>query len=316
MPKIVSSKSQPKTRPEPEPQVFSLVSNEKLIAIHTAMIKCRMVAQRATTLFQQGKLASDLHGSSGREAASTGIAIDLLSSDTLSPLSGDWLPAFVKGLPLDTLFRIVASPAKHPGGEIAATPPDLEQKNILASDEAHRPQLVCERAIATQAAKKGDIVAAVLPSAEQSLQPWHSILAAAASKRLPLVCVHYASGASRPTDTSGQGKAKNPNALFHGVPAIAVDANDAVAVYRVAYEAIIRARQGRGATLIECLSHPNTSVKENENEASAAGSLSADPLLTMATYLKSKGIEPQQDNHDIVAAFNRDLDLATRFLDQ
>ena len=35
----------------------------------------------------------------------------------------------------------------------------------------------------------------------------------------------------------------------------------------------------------------------------------------MGIYLKRKGIEPEQHNHEIVTAFNRDLDLATRFLD-
>jgi len=32
-----------------------------------------------------------------------------------------------------------------------------------------------------------------------------------------------------------------------------VDGNDVVAVYRVAFEALARARQGRGGTLIECV---------------------------------------------------------------
>ena len=318
MTKILNSKPERKPKPSPEPKVFSLVSNEKLIAIYTSMIKCRMLEQRATSLFQQGKLAVDLHVSSGREAASAALAIDLLPSDTLSPLSGDWLPAFVKGMALDTLFRTLVSPSRQGSAQSISTAPDLEQKNILAVDEAHRPESVHERAVAAQAAKEGAIVAAIVPSAEESLQTWHSLLAAAASQKLPLVCLHYAAGASQPTDTPVNRKVKSPEALFHGIPAIAADANDAVAVYRVSYEAIIRARQGRGATLIECLSDVGPSIHRNENaaEPSAANPASADPVTFMGIYLKSKGIEPEQYCQQIVTSFNRDLELATRFLDQ
>jgi hypothetical protein len=35
----------------------------------------------------------------------------------------------------------------------------------------------------------------------------------------------------------------------------------------------------------------------------------------METYLKQKGIAPENYNRQVVAGFTRDLDLATRFLD-
>jgi acetoin:2,6-dichlorophenolindophenol oxidoreductase subunit alpha len=320
MAKIINSKPARKAKPSPEAETFSLVSNEKLLAIYSAMIKCRMLEQRATALFQQGKLASDLHASSGREAASAAISIDLQPNDALSIAPGDWLPAFVKGLPLEKLLRILASPSAQPNGQRTTAASDPELKNTLAVDEARRPTSVREHAVAAQAAKNGTIVAAVLPSAEESLQPWHSLLAEAASKRLPIVFVHHASiahhaagahhiaTANRPSESPANRKRNNPDALFHGVPAIGVDAYDAVAVYRVAYEAIIRARQGRGATLLECLAHSGTLAETSENEG--------DPISFMENYLKRKGIEPEQDRQQIVTAFNRDLELATRFLDQ
>ena len=91
-----------------------------------------------------------------------------------------------------------------------------------------------------------------------------------------------------------------------------------MAVYRVAYEAIIRARQGRGATLLECVAHQAES-KSAKREAASDSEIqvnSADPVSTMEIYLETKGIEPKGHNREVVAAFNRDLELATRFLDQ
>jgi TPP-dependent pyruvate/acetoin dehydrogenase alpha subunit len=102
------------------------------------------------------------------------------------------------------------------------------------------------------------------------------------------------------------------------MPAIAVDALDPVAVYRVAYEAILRARQGRGATLLKCSVHPSfhcTPTPDN-SERPANLPLSFNSVFTMETYLRRKGIEPDQHSRQIVAEFNRELNLATRFLDR
>lgn len=297
--------------------VFSLVSNEKLLAIYTAMVKCRMVEQRASMLFQQGRLASDLHASSGREATSAAIAIDLLRGDSLGLSVGDLLPAMVKGMPLEDVFRALAPASAQRNGVASLAASALEQNNIVsAGNKAEPPTIIRERALAAQAAGKGDIVAAILPSNEKSLKPWHEILAAAASQRLPIVFVHYA-------DVAGQGrtvkpirKSKNPDAFFHGVAGITVDAVDAVAVYRVAYEAIMRARQGRGATLLECAGQVSVSIPESgkESKQHSHSLLHADAVTTMESYLKSKGIEPAQRNIQIVTEFNVELDLATRFL--
>jgi pyruvate dehydrogenase E1 component alpha subunit len=312
MASIPKSKPERKVKPEPPQQTFSLVSDEKLLAIYAAMVKCRMVQQRAAALFQQGKLASDLHASTGREAASAAIGIDLLPGDTLSLSGGDWLPAFVKGMTLESLFRALAPSPAEPDS-ISAPSASMELKNIFpAGDKAQRPAFIRERALAAKSDKQNSIVTAILPSHEQSLKPWHTTLTAAASQKLPIVFVHYSDG--QPGATRPARKTKNPAAFFHGVPAIAVDALDAVAVYRVAYEAIVRARQGRGTTLLEC-THPAVSMPpDKQGESSSSDPLASDPVSTMETYLKSKGIEPAHHNQQIVAGFNLELDLATRFL--
>ncbi|MGA9584641.1 MAG: thiamine pyrophosphate-dependent enzyme, partial [Terracidiphilus sp.] len=293
MAKIVKSKSERKAKPKLEPETFSLISSEKLLAIYFAMVKCRMFEQRAASLFQSGKLASDLHASSGREATSASLAIDLLPKDTLSLSPGDWLPAFVKGTTPENLFRILAFPSSQLNGKSPSPLSELEQKDIFALDEGHRPEFVCERAIAAQAAKEGAIIAAILPSAEELIQPWHGTMAAAASKRLPIVFVHHVAlvhrvaAANQSDKPPANGKAKYPDALVHGVPAIAVDAYDAVAVYRVAYEAIVRARQGRGATLLQCFTDPGaaTATRGNVGHLSVEHLPTIDPVSSMENYL-------------------------------
>src|SRR4051812_42146962 len=94
-------------------KTFSLISNEKLLAIYAAMLKCRLLEQRATALFQHGTLDTDLHVSAGLEATAAAGVVDLQQGDTLCLAPNDWIPAFVKGLSLDTLFRALAPSTLH-----------------------------------------------------------------------------------------------------------------------------------------------------------------------------------------------------------
>jgi TPP-dependent pyruvate/acetoin dehydrogenase alpha subunit len=314
MAKILNSKSdRGAPSPHAEKESFSLISNEKLLAIYAAMVKCRMLEQRATLLFQQGKLGSDLHASEGREASAAAIAVDLQPQDTLCMAPGDWLPAFVKGVSLEGIFRVLA-PAGSQADSGATSEPS--QKNILVPLNNTPPiEMVRERAADALVQKKGAIVAVFIAPGPDSLKPWHKTMATAAAKRLPIVFVHYADQPAEPASTRLKSGAGNPQAVLHGVPAIIVDALDPVAAYRVAYEAIIRARQARGATLLECTVHPVLPPASGmENGEQLNGMKSADPLTAMESYLKRKAIEPGPHNRLIVESFISDLDLATRFL--
>jgi acetoin:2,6-dichlorophenolindophenol oxidoreductase subunit alpha len=290
-------------------ETFSLISNEKLLAIYAAMLKCRLLEQRATALFQHGKLRSDLHVSAGLEATATAAVIDLEPADTLCLAPDDWFPAFVKGLSLEALFRALAPSSLHVDGPIQI---EAERKNIFhAPSDSDQQQVLLESARAASVEKKAAVIAAFIPHGPNSLAEWQNTIQAAGSKKLPVIFVHY----SDPAEAPSSSRSTKPEALLHGVPSIAVDARDPVAVYRVAYEAIVRARQRRGATLLECAIDGQPASPKG-GKSTLADSTTVDPVATMETYLKSKKIEFEARNPEIIAAFNRDLDLATRFLNE
>ena len=103
----------------------------------------------------------------------------------------------------------------------------------------------------------------------------------ASAHKLPLVIVVDNVGdATRPThpDAVGMEHPRRPEFLTiaqaHGVPAFLVDGEDAVAVYRVAREAIHRARSGRGPSLVECRAFDSQE----------------DPLRHLESYLEKHGL--------------------------
>lgn len=308
MPKISSSQSADDTAVEAADAPFSLISNEKLLAIYAVLIKCSLLQQCARDLFQRGKLGSDLHACWGREASATAIGVDLLPSDTLSIVAGDWLPAFVNGLPLETIFRSLSYNEQEKQGPSAGSNPEQAKILIAASVEEHR-QLVARHVSRTRVRAKNAVITVFLSPRENSLSAWKSFMESAAEARYPVILVRHV----RDTEATSRSerKSKNPQALVNGLPEIVVDAMDPVALCRVSYEAMCRARQGRGATLIECVA-----LQEAAAASIAQRDLPPppDPVSTLAAFLRSKGIQPEQPGQQIAAEFHRELEVATRFL--
>lgn len=75
------------------------------------------------------------------------------------------------------------------------------------------------------------------------------------------------------------------------MPHIAVDGNDVVAVYRVAHEAIDRARRDRGPTLIECIPFRAQGQPASRHR---------DPVANMERYLRGKGLLSRHTKQEIL----------------
>lgn len=295
---------------------FSLISNEKLIELFAAMVKSRMIAERAGLLKEQGRLAGDFKGGVGREASISGVAVDLLPEDTLCLSQCDFVSGFIKGLPLHKVFSSLASQVNGH----RPSPPDSDADvpvSVLppASTVDVQLTIACAVALACKTAKNRRIAVAFCGDGAASLECWRETLTFAGLRELPILFVHH-DHAKEEQGSQGTGRRhkKTANgASARQVPAIAVDGNDAVAVYRVASESIARARRGRGPTLIEC----KACGLGNDGgipPAIAGQFETRDPIGKMEIYLRRKGLFRAEMKQQIAAEFSRELDAATRFL--
>jgi pyruvate dehydrogenase E1 component alpha subunit len=241
----------------------ALISNDKLLQLYSAMLKCRLLDERLRDLAQQERLSTTIFAAAGHEAASVGAAFDLLPEDTFISPHPDLLPCLLQGVPLAALFAGVFERS-------AARP----QSDTL--------KLATQAAIAHKGSKTGRVAVAILPNAAAPLKLRQQTLSFASLHSLPLVVVSWRKS------TPGQTKVRN-------FPAITVDGNDVVAVYRVASEAIAHARRGSGPTLIECV-----------------GGKVNDPIVHMENYLTSKGLVTRNLKPQVAASFNNELDEALR----
>jgi pyruvate dehydrogenase E1 component alpha subunit len=271
---------------------FSLISNEKLLGLYATMLKCRMIEDRINTV-GKGKAGRGLRIIAAvHDAAIAGVTIDLLRGDTLAPSPGALIPCFVKGMPLAAIFSSLFG-----GGSTI--------RRSYASYGLIRPsfsgEIQLERAIraaSTNKSKRNKKIAVVFSGdVSASSSSLDVAMERAGRKRLPVLFVCQSG------HDVGDVSAK---ARKYGFPDVIVDGDDAVAVYRVATEAIAHARRGSGPTLIECKPWPLQGRK------SARPRGTGNPIRNMETYLSRKGLFNRKIKADITATFQSELDAAIR----
>ncbi|MGA3263179.1 MAG: thiamine pyrophosphate-dependent enzyme [Terracidiphilus sp.] len=263
---------------------FSLISNQKLLALYSTMLKCRMIEERIRILIKQNRFTGNGYAALGQEATAAGVAIDLLPEDTASAFPGDLIPLFIKGLPLEKLFARLFS-ASRPSTTIAA------QLHIATG-----------AALANKASKNKKIAVVFCSRECTSHSSWQEALNSAGVHALPILFVSRSTLPAPAASFDPQTKATRMRLKTKACsfPTITVDGNDAVAVYRAACEAIAHARMGDGPTLIECLCWKDGDPTLND-----------DPLLSMEKYLMRKGLFKEEFKRKIAAEFSRDLDAAS-----
>jgi TPP-dependent pyruvate/acetoin dehydrogenase alpha subunit len=291
---------------------FSLISDGKLLGLYTAMVKCRMIAEWATLLRRQGRAGKDFATGVGHEAVMAGVVADLLPGDTLSLSRGNLVAGIVTGTPLDKLFASLGETDN--GWHFAMEQGGNGGGNRVAAQTADEQiRVACNAALAHKTAGNGKVAVVFCADWQNEAGAWHKALSHAGTHELPILFVIHQDAHAEGESGGVQGKVPNfaiePLAL--GVPAITVDGNDVVAVYRVAFEALARARQGRGATLIECA---GTRFQDtSEIDGVDTGERDAhDPIRKMQAYLERKRLFNPEAAQSIAAEFSRKLDAATR----
>jgi pyruvate dehydrogenase E1 component alpha subunit len=244
---------------------FSLISNEKLLRLYATMLKCRMIHERVRILIKQkaasGRGLAAQNASLGMEAATVGVTLDLLPEDALLPHPGDYIPFFIRGLEVRALLNTLLEPST------AKTTPSAQLK--LATDAAMLNKVSGNKKIAV-----------VISNRDTNAGPWLKSLAYAEAHDLPILFLSWN---------------HTPQKKAHRIPAVTVDGNDVVAVYRVASEAIAHARIANGPTLIEC----RTDASHHE-----------DPIENMEKYLRRKGKFSEEWKRAEGARFKKELDKA------
>lgn len=266
-----------------------MIPNEKLLELYTIMVQCRVAAEH-------GSRSKSANGAAPvAEAILAGVAVDLEHTDRL--LHPGLAASKRNGhRPIDSLIHALAS--SHP--KPASSRPAVTNSGDAALHQA------CENARALKASKRPTISVVFCDGAKTTRAEWKKSLQRACRQNLPVLFV-------APLDTvpgmNSNGNA-SPRATTHGVPIIAVDGHDVVAVYRVASESIARARQRRGPTVI-ATALLDSSPPDNASTGKRLKRKDSESLQRMETHLKEQKLFRAGMRAVIEKTLRQKLDTAT-----
>jgi TPP-dependent pyruvate/acetoin dehydrogenase alpha subunit len=232
----------------------------------------------------------------------------------------------VKGAPVEKMFaQLFAREASPDKGRSSPAHMGYAPLNVITPSSTIAAQLNIATgvALASKMQKNGRIAVAFSGDGSTSLGFWHEALNFAAVQSLPILFVVQNNLWAESVNMKFQTRVADisEKAKAYGIPGITVDGNDVVAVYRVAYEAIARARQDRGPTLIECKTyrwygHSEIDPAKYRDPAEVEKWKANDPIANMEKYLTRKNLFAPDGKQKIVDTFNRELDAAVELAEK
>jgi TPP-dependent pyruvate/acetoin dehydrogenase alpha subunit len=294
----------------------SLIGDEKLKILYVAMLRCRALEARARLLSEQGRFPFPSARTRGQVAAEVACTIDLRAGDSIASADRDFIFNFIQGMPLKAAMAQLG--ARSPGREKTDASSTLARKTGEPLLNACGPFGTGARlALANKFKENGNVVVAFSRGDSTVIRSWDEPLALAGAQLLPILFVAQCTPRGESDRSKKQAKAEDlsSHARRHGLPGIPVDGNDVVALYRAAYESLMRARRGSGPTLIECKTYScddpaQPGRRRNGRLKESIAGEGHDPIRYMEEYLSRKELFSQAWKDQVASEFERELDVA------
>jgi TPP-dependent pyruvate/acetoin dehydrogenase alpha subunit len=236
------------------------VPDEAVRDLFYYMVLARAMEERALNLYRQGKLPGSYYTGRGQEAISVGMALPLRhgpDGDWLSPWIRDLGSYIVHGVPPWRLFsQFMGKAGSTTRGKDGNLHIGGREWNIpcQVSHMADMIPLTVGAALAYKQRGEPRVAVTSFGDAATSRGDFHEGLNIAAVLEVPAVFVAENNGWGYSTPITKQTKVTDlyRKAAGYGIPAVDVDGNDAIAVYRAMRAAVEAARKGGGPQFVEC----------------------------------------------------------------
>ena len=302
------------------------LTNEQMISMYTNMKKIRMFEEMAADLFADGKIPGFLHLYVGEEAIATGVCAALRKSDYITSTHRGHGHLISKGgdlkLMMAEIFGKETGYCKGKGGTMHIADLDL---GILGANGivGGGPPQAAGAALASQYWGKDDVSVCFFGDGASNQGTTHEALNLAACWKLPAVFINENNlyGISSCTTKSMCVTDVADRAAAYGMPGVVVDGNDAIAVYEATVEAVKRARECGGPTLVECKTYRHKGHFEGDPcvympEEEVKEWKAKDPIPRFEKELMDAGVLTQAEIDEITGSIKKELEEAARFADE
>jgi len=304
--------------------VASLTAEQQL-AMYEVMLLARKLDERMWVLHRQGKVAFHISGM-GQEACQVGAAFAMeRGKDWLHPFYRDMAFVLALGMTPRHLMLALFGKAEDPssGGRQMPSHFGYAPSRIVSSSSPVATQMPQAAGIALAAKLRGldEVVVVTLGEGSTSQGDFHEALNWAGIHCLPLITLvqnnQYAISVPVEQQMPVTNVADRGDA--YGMPGVMYDGNEIFESYNVAREAVLRARRGEGATLLEAKTYRPTPHSSDDDDRSYRSRdevemwKKRDPLLRMERVLRKEAILDDAEAERILHRVGVKVDDATDY---
>lgn len=236
------------------------MSKAKLVDMYEKMVLIRYHETRAAECFAAGMIPGFVHLYVGEEAVAVGACASLREDDFITSTHRGHGHCIAKGCDVKYMFAELLGKqtgyCKGKGGSMHIADIEIGMLGANGIVGAGIP-LACGAALSAQIRGTDQVCVSFFGDGASNQGTFHESLNLASIWRLPIVFVAennmYAQ--TTPQKVSMNVASIAERGAAYGMPSAEVDGNDVIAVYEAVGQAVKRAREGQGPTLVECLTY-------------------------------------------------------------
>jgi TPP-dependent pyruvate/acetoin dehydrogenase alpha subunit len=238
------------------PQPLAALAKDDLLAAYRTMRTIRDFEERVHTEFATGAIPGFVHLYAGEEASATGVMMHLRREDYIASTHRGHGHCIAKGMDVDGMMAEIfgkrTGVCHGKGGSMHVADLHLGMMGANGIVGAGGP-LAVGAALAAKVKKTDDVAVCFFGDGASNQGTIFEAMNLASVWNLPLVFVAENNGYAESTSPNYSVACDNiaDRAAGFGMPGVIVDGFDFFAVYEAAGEAIARAREGRGPSLLE-----------------------------------------------------------------
>ncbi len=295
-------------------------STDFLLGLYRDMVRIRKFEERVKFLFLEGIMPGTIHQYQGQEACAVGVCAALEPADVITSTHRPHGHALAKGLSvgemMDELFGKVSGCCKGKGGSMHMG--DLSKGMVPAiAIVGGGVPVATGIGFAFKMKKQKNVGVCFMGDGASNEGAFHEAVNMGGIWDLPVLYVieNNLYGASTPVGSVFKTATIAERGAAYGIPGVTVDGNDVLKVYETALEAVTRAKDGGGPTLIELMTYRITGHSRRDPclyqpEEERKQALENEPIGRFANYLIDGGFAEQEALSAIDDALDAEIEAA------
>lgn len=299
------------------------IPKKKLVQMYSGMLRIRHFENRVKDLFAAGEMPGFVHLYLGEEAVAVGACSALKDDDYITSTHRGHGHILAKGGEMKYMMAELYGKAtgynKGKGGSMHIAWPKL---GILGANGivGGGIPIATGAAFSAKYRKSGQVAVCFFGDGAASEGTFHESVNIASAFDLPVVYVCennlYGVGTRQRDVRNIEDIADRGTA--YGIPGLVVDGNNVIAVYEAVYEAVKRARNGEGPSLLECKTYRWRTHFEGEPDTyrppeEVKAWLKREPIAPYRKELIEQGVIDETKAKQIEKEVQKELEEAVEF---